>query len=235
MLELPLHIGRLRIVSAEQVALAMAGLSDSVNNIEQAVNGNYTGYREALVFKETIMQAIKLKEIIPLQAYKLPNANYELSEFVRFLIDYDDIKIDTALVDANFLAKDIWPWAENELSDNLPWHSDSLNTPVYQVQNKFSEPGEKIAGSRDQIDVFEDEGPGVFRGKNTALMLIAGLAIALEKSGESFKRSGKMNKSAIINAAEHAISSYGDGVNVTDKALRDWLDMALKQHASKLR
>ncbi|HHQ4311139.1 TPA: hypothetical protein ACSP7Z_001763, partial [Serratia fonticola] len=73
-----------------------------------------------------------------------------------------------------------------------------------------------------------------FSGKETALMLIAGLAVALEKTNERFKRGGKMNKSAVVGAAEHAINTHGKGVNVTSRALRDWLNLALNMHASKL-
>lgn len=73
-----------------------------------------------------------------------------------------------------------------------------------------------------------------FSGKETALMLIAGLAVALEKTSDSFKRGGKMNKSAVVMGAERAINNYGTGVNVTSRALRDWLNLALSMHTSKL-
>lgn len=90
---------------------------------------------------------------------------------------------------------------------------------------------------KDLVDVpvnDQDSKTIDFGGKDTALMLIAGLAVALEKTGERFKRGGKMNKSAVIQAAEQAINSYGKGVNVTDRALRDWLTLALNAHTSKL-
>lgn len=73
-----------------------------------------------------------------------------------------------------------------------------------------------------------------FSGKETALMLIAGLAVALEKTSDSFKRGGKMNKSAVVMGAERAINNYGTGVNVTNRTLRDWLNLALSMHTSKL-
>lgn len=73
-----------------------------------------------------------------------------------------------------------------------------------------------------------------FKGRDTALMMIAGMAIALSKSGESFKRGGELNVSAVARAAAQAINRFGAGVDVTDRALENLVRDALKQHTSKL-
>lgn len=71
-------------------------------------------------------------------------------------------------------------------------------------------------------------------GMETAKMFIAGLAVALSKSGSCYRRGGKINKSAVIDAAIKSINEFGVGVTLTDKALRNLLDSALKQHTSNL-
>lgn len=73
-----------------------------------------------------------------------------------------------------------------------------------------------------------------FRGEDTALMLIAGLAVTLVKTGDKFKRGGKLNKSEVVRAAEQAIAQYGGDVAVTSKAITNCLTKALSRHASKL-
>ncbi|MGL5600630.1 MAG: hypothetical protein ACRDD5_07000 [Silvania sp.] len=73
-----------------------------------------------------------------------------------------------------------------------------------------------------------------FKGRDTALMMIAGMAIALSKSGESFKRGGELNVSAVARGAAQAINRFGAGVDVTGRALENLVRDALKQHTSKL-
>lgn len=111
---------------------------------------------------------------------------------------------------------------DTHYSDNVP---DLLDSHYNNVNSSLSSMPESVALA---------ESVSQFSGKETALMLIAGLAIALEKTGERFKRGGKLNKSAVISAAEQAINTYGDGVSVTDRALRDWLNKAINGYASKL-
>lgn len=110
------------------------------------------------------------------------------------------------MVDAEFISEDAWACAAKELSEDLFSHD-----------NKPDE--------SQQID---------FNGKSTTMMIIAGLSAALGKSSDSFKRSGKINQSAIIRAVESAINEYGNGVEVSDRAIRDWIRPAIEQHITKL-
>ncbi|MER3139514.1 hypothetical protein [Salmonella enterica] len=126
MIDLPFHIKRLRIVTLEQAALAMAGLSGECDDIETAIAGKYTGYEKAVTFKEIIIQAIKLHELIPLQAYQTPNPMYDLPPAVHLRIDNENITLESPLVDATFLAKDIWPWVINELSGSNPLYTPDI-------------------------------------------------------------------------------------------------------------
>lgn len=105
-----------------------------------------------------------------------------------------------------------------------------LGDPSFFSHTEPKVRGEIAEDSADTLDLKLNN----FAGKDTALMLIAGLAVALEKTSDRFKRGGKLNKSAVILAAEQAINNYGNGVNVTDRALRDWLKLALETHTSKL-
>ncbi|MFP9469240.1 hypothetical protein AB6D37_10920 [Pectobacterium brasiliense] len=72
-----------------------------------------------------------------------------------------------------------------------------------------------------------------FAGKDTALMFIAGLAAALELSGGKYLRGGKMNKSAIAKTAIDAINTHGNGTMITEKALTNLLNDALKENITK--
>lgn len=73
-----------------------------------------------------------------------------------------------------------------------------------------------------------------FGGKDTALMFIAGLAIALEKSKPSFKHGSKMNKSNIADAAVKVINDYGHGTEITPRALTSLITQALDKFAPKV-
>ncbi|BBO61755.1 hypothetical protein [Serratia marcescens] len=73
-----------------------------------------------------------------------------------------------------------------------------------------------------------------FAGKDTALMLIAGMAVALEQSGGKYARGGKINKSAVAEAARKAINDYGKGTEITSKALTDLLKSAIERNITKL-
>ncbi|MDV1440374.1 hypothetical protein RZQ47_01370 [Klebsiella variicola subsp. variicola] len=73
-----------------------------------------------------------------------------------------------------------------------------------------------------------------FAGKETALMMIAGLAVALEKSGGRYIRGGRLNKSAVARAAIDAINEHGEGTEITTKALTDLLNEAISTKVAKL-
>lgn len=219
MLNLPVHIGRLRIVSLDQAALVMAGISEKVDSVQKAVEGNYIGHEQASIYKETIIQAIQLKELKPLQAFKLADYKYGLPDVVRLKVDIESITLDTPIVNATFLAKDIWAWVANEIDGGLSIiDSNSTDLDCDPLNENLHEPTQW----------------GCFAGKDTALKLIAGMAIALEKSQGKYLRGGKLNKSEVARTATKLINDYGDGIDVTSKALIMLIDEALELHASKI-
>lgn len=70
---------------------------------------------------------------------------------------------------------------------------------------------------------------GEFPGKNTALMLIAGMAIALEKSSKSFRNGERLNKLAIARTVAQTLAAQGyQGVVVTDKQMTNLIKEALE-------
>ncbi|GLX65534.1 hypothetical protein KMU_35760 [Proteus vulgaris] len=217
MINLPLHIERLRIVSLDQAALAIAGLAGKVNNVEEAVSGNYTGHEIASRYREIIIQAIKLKEINPLQVLVSPSYYSDLPFNSKEIIDNDKVTINSPIIDANFYAKDIWGWVAKELDSE----SQSVLMNAQLKEKQLSE----------QCDANEWGG---FAGKDTALMFIAGLAIALEKTGKPYKHGLKINKSRVAEAAINAINDYGHGTTISDKTLRNLIDEALDMYAQKL-
>jgi hypothetical protein len=226
-IKLPKHIKALRIVSLDQAALAMAGLVDDVESVEQAVSGNYVNHPVASTYREVIIQAIKLKEINPFEVFVVKEsyawACYDPYEHIpdgtAMLINNDEIKMFTPISDATFYAKDIWSWVENELNDEASYPSESDNELVKN----------EISLGNSEINTW-----GEFACKNTALMFIAGLTIALEKSSQSYKRGSKLNKSSVAMSAIKAINQYGNGTTISDRTLRDLIDEALDMHAEKL-
>ncbi|MFN6755982.1 hypothetical protein ACK4PD_14640 [Proteus mirabilis] len=227
MIKLPKHIKALRIVSLDQVALAMAGLIDDVESVEQAVNGNYANHSVASTYREVIIQAIKLKEINPFEVFiekvNHSGADYDSYEHIPngtpMLINNDKIKMCTPISDATFYAKDIWSWVENELNDEANNLSESDNELVKN----------KILSDNNEIGTWE-----VFSNKDNKLMFIAGLAIALGKSSSKYKNGSKLNKSRIAEVAIKAINDYGHGTGISDKTLRIYITQALDMHAKKL-
>lgn len=70
---------------------------------------------------------------------------------------------------------------------------------------------------------------GEFNGKNTALMMIAGMALALAKSSPSFRNGSKMNKAAIAGGIQKNLSFHGfKGVVVTSKQMTNLIKEALE-------
>lgn len=70
---------------------------------------------------------------------------------------------------------------------------------------------------------------GEFPGKNTALMMIAGMAIALEKSSKSFRNGDKLNKLAIARAVAQNLASHNyQGIVVTEKQMTNLIKEALE-------
>lgn len=122
-----------------------------------------------------------------------------------------------------------------EFSDVL-----SATRKLYEQYKKLSREGADNASanprSADEATTALAAGPvkwGRFAGKETALMMIAGLAVALERSGGRYLRGGKLNKSAVVEAARKAINEYGKGTEITSKAMTDLLRAALESHIVK--
>ncbi|WP_337261239.1 MULTISPECIES: hypothetical protein [unclassified Serratia (in: enterobacteria)] len=218
MVELPIHIGRLRIVSMDQAALVMAGLSNDVSCVDDAINGNYTGWREAETYRTAIKQAITLKEITPIRAFTYLPEKYNGRVDDLMLLENEEIGINTHIVDADFLATEIWPWVENEMSSSSSWYSSKI----------------KYNGTEKNIAHNHDIEWGEFAGRDTALMLIAGMAVALEKTGGKYLHGEKLNKSAVAQAATNAINEYGAGSTMNPRTLTNLLKSALEEHAPKL-
>ncbi|WP_199637848.1 hypothetical protein JEM67_22655 [Serratia sp. PAMC26656] len=202
----------------DQVALVMAGLSNDVRCVDDAIDGNYTGWREAETYRMAIKQAITLKEIIPIRAFTYLPEEYNGGVDDLMLLENEKIGINTYIVDAEFLATDIWPWVENEMSSSSSWYSSKI---------KDNDTEKNIAPTHD-IEW------GEFAGRDTALMLIAGMAVALEKAGGKYLRGQSLNKSSVAQAAVSAINEYGRGTMITSKALTNLLNSALEVHTPKL-
>lgn len=70
---------------------------------------------------------------------------------------------------------------------------------------------------------------GEFPGKNTALMMIAGMAIALEKSSKSYRNGERLNKLAIARAVAQNLATLGyQGMVVTEKQMTNLIKEALE-------
>ncbi|CNI24925.1 hypothetical protein [Yersinia intermedia] len=96
-----------------------------------------------------------------------------------------------------------------------------FNWPLPLQQSK---PIEKKTNNQLYLDQW-----GEFPGKNTALMLIAGMAIALERSSRTFRNGEKLNKLAIARAVAQnlAVSGY-QGMVVTEKQMTNLIKEALE-------
>ncbi|EAZ5301867.1 TPA: hypothetical protein N2E68_001783 [Salmonella enterica] len=193
MLNLPGHIGRLRIVSLEQVALAMAGLIGECNSIETARKGNYIGWQKAETYREVILQAIKLKEIVPQRIF-LDLNNPRLSAYLSGTprkVDYQKIDPNAPIKDVHFYAKEIWPWASNELmlAERITKHIDAAPSGNNQKKNENN--------NRYGDVKWEPK----FAGRKHALEIIAAQAILLAKqSGKKFFHGENISASAIADA-----------------------------------
>lgn len=114
------------------------------------------------------------------------------------------------------MRSDVEKWIKlHEFNWPLPFSDTAPSKPSTQIQNNVVQWGE-------------------FAGKNTALMFIAGMSIALEQAGGKFVRGGRLNKLEVARTAINAINQYGDGTEITPKALTDLLNEALSEKAAKL-
>lgn len=143
---------------------------------------------------------------------------FKMSELLRFLI-YNKVKVPM------------------EFEHALPRAERSLNVYQKLIDKDFAKfIGEVDGCDEDKSSLSEPDEVewGKFAGKDTALKMIAGMAIALEKTKGKYVRGGKLNKSEISRTVSKLISEYGDGVGVTDKALILLIDEALRLYAPKI-
>ncbi|HHG2550308.1 TPA: hypothetical protein ACPVG6_003376 [Escherichia coli] len=193
-LNMPHHLRRLRVVTGEQAAMAMAGVYSCSGFDELRDKCAPEIYNIASSYLKIILSAVNAGELHP----KIKWSNSP----------------GGGITGADFYSKDIWPWALEELSAPDIWFGyDEENTS--QAIESVSE-------------VW-----GKFAGKDTALKLIAGMAIALEKKGGKYVRGKNLNKSEVARSASRLILEHGEGIDVTDKALTMLIDEALSMYASK--
>ncbi|EIX9630346.1 TPA: hypothetical protein ACYEM7_004608 [Klebsiella pneumoniae] len=191
-LNMPHHLRRQRVVTAEQAAMAMAGVYRFACLREFDKSYDPERYNMACSYFRIIQAALN-KELSPKTVWTDIGGNF---------------------VNAEFYAEDIWSWAIKELSAEDVWYGCEE---------------ENAAHANEHV-------PGVwgeFAGKDTALKLIAGMAIALEKAGGKYVRGKKLNKSEVARSVSRIILEHGDGIDVTDKALTMLIDEALNTYASK--
>lgn len=143
---------------------------------------------------------------------------FKLSELLRFLI-YNKVKIPA------------------EFEHAVPHAERTLNVYQKLIDKKLAKfIGEVDDCDEDKITLSEPDEIewDKFAGKDTALKMIAGMAIALEKTKGKYVRGGKLNKSEISRTVAKLIGEYGDGVGVTDKALIMLIDESLRLYAPKI-
>lgn len=74
------------------------------------------------------------------------------------------------------------------------------------------------------------------KGMETALKFVAGLSIALGKSGSKYRRGEKLNHSAIAKAAQDALIDFNPDVEiVTERQLTNLINEALKKYSPLLK
>ncbi|ECH9301638.1 hypothetical protein ZB36_08900 [Salmonella enterica subsp. enterica] len=127
-------------------------------------------------------------------------------------------------------------WA---LGMNLPVHSLAAchQDNVYDEEAHNSEPegaettsasgvGDGQLPANDGNSIEWDMSAG---GMDTALNIISGLAVALGKTSEIYRRGGKLNISGLANCAERNLKQFGGGFQVGDRWVRKLLTRALER------
>ncbi|MDX6914404.1 hypothetical protein R9X49_04730 [Pectobacterium carotovorum] len=200
MLKIPKHMRGMIEVTAHQVANVMAGHGSDNTSITYCTDDylpdSVPHYQESEIesYLQTIFQAVRFGIIKPIRASHT-SAWGDTTNIWTTQIDVDTIDRNTQIHDATFLAADIWPWANQLLSDDSPWYG-------------FSDP---------KKDLPLPENWGEFANRDTALLLIAGLSKALEgKSGGVYKWGNKLNQKKLAEDAALAVGSVL-GENTPDK------------------
>lgn len=107
--EIPPHLMRLELLSANHAALIHAGLDPMrIENCERAERENWTGWEIAKASKKALLQAVVLKKIRPVSAFQWwgPVSDNERDEVE---IAVDDITVNhlNRLSDATFYRDDV--------------------------------------------------------------------------------------------------------------------------------
>lgn len=185
------------------------GIHERTKNIEKFGYPTYSEYRD----KWKTGKVVIVRQVGD-QDYREYNVGIKASEFLLFL------KSINAQV----------PPSISLLSTEAV--KSILNNYKYNSSNDVSIPsseGDDVKQLGDGSAEWAD-----FYGKDTALLMIAGMAVALEKSGGKYVRGGKMNKSAIAESAKKAINDHGLGTMLTNRALTELLRTALDSNFPKL-
>ncbi|MBX9445151.1 hypothetical protein JJO56_05150 [Dickeya chrysanthemi] len=213
MLKIPRHMRGLIEVTAQQVASVMASQGNEDAPVSYCVDDflpdsvpYYHHEAETENYLQTIFQAVRFGVIKPIRA-SATHAWGDTTNIWTTKIDVDTINQNTEIHDATFLATEIWPWANQLLADDSPWYG-------------FSDP---------KKDTPLPENWGEFANRDTALLLIAGLAKALEgKSGGVYKWGNKLNQKKLAEDAALAVScAFGTGEPDKTESFRKLIGEAL--------
>ncbi len=142
----------------------------------------------------------------------------------QYLINY--VNGFPLVMDYGFIRHDL----EKALGINLPFQQE-----CYQDDGDYSAGNENTSPEITADSVYEisdDLLPTAIwenkHGMETALKIIAGLAIVATGNDIRYKRKGGLNKSAIARLATNGLVKYGGFIDVSDRQLNELIGRALK-------
>ncbi|WP_419793019.1 hypothetical protein ACN09C_06945 [Serratia fonticola] len=101
-------------------------------------------------------------------------------------------------------------------------NSEPKVVPVNSVDTDCDEP-------QDELIEWSD-----FSSKETSLKLIAGMALALQKSSSKFRNGNKINRSSIAKEAILRIIEQGIEFDITERQLTNLMNQALSEYAPRV-
>lgn len=101
-------------------------------------------------------------------------------------------------------------------------NSESRSVPVNSVDTACAEP-------QDELLEWSN-----FSSKETSLKLIAGMALALQKSSSKFRNGNKINRSSIAKEAILRIIEQGVEFDITERQLTNLMNQALREYAPRV-
>lgn len=126
MLTVPKHMRGMIEITAHQVAKVMSSHGSGNTSITDQES-------EIENYLQTIFQAVKFGVIRPIRASHTNSWGNNTNHWTT-QIDVNTINQNTRIHDATFLAADIWPWANQLLSDDSPWYGFSDPKKTYHYQ-----------------------------------------------------------------------------------------------------